>query len=338
MNVLIEIGHPAHVHFFRDAIRNLPKLGHTVSVISRNKDITNRLLEREGIAFDCFSSPAQSLPGLMKELSGRWWKTGRMIHRQSVDLAVSISGITTSLPARIQSTRNLVFTDTEDATLSNRIAFPFADVIWTPRFFLRNLGKKHRRYLGLHELAYLQDFDFDEATQVRSQMGLPEKYFFLRVVANDALHDRSIQGLRTEDLRSLIGGLKNHGEVFLSSEAKLPADLETYRTRFPIEKVHAVMAGAQAFIGESPTMAVESSLLGTPAALISGRCALLGNMVGLEKEFNLLKCFASWGEFSAPRFLEAHSKAEWHARAQAFRQESPAMRPFILNTLMENLG
>lgn len=338
MNVLIEIGHPAHVHFFRDAIAKLPSLGHSVAVVSRNKDITNRLLEREGIAFECFSAPARSLPGLMRELSGRWWKTGRLIRRQSVDLAVSISGITTSLPARLQSTRNLVFTDTEDATLSNRIAFPFADTIWTPNFFLKSLGRKHRRYPGLHELAYLQDFDFAAAARTRVEMGLPEEYFFLRIVANDALHDRSIQGLRVEDLRSLIAFLRPRGEVFLSSESPLPADLEKYRTRFPIEKVHAVMAGARAFIGESPTMAVESSLLGTPAALISQRYPRLGNMVGLEREFDLLRCFAAWEKFRVEEFLSANTKFEWANRAAAYRRDTPPMRNFILNTLLENVG
>ncbi len=338
MNLLIEIGHPAHVHFFRAAIAELPRLGHRVSVVSRNKDITNRLLEREGIAFDCFSSPAHSLPGLMRELSGRWWKTSRLIRRQSVDLAVSISGITTSLPARLQSTRNLVFTDTEDATLSNRIAFPFADAIWTPEFFLKPLGRKHHRYTGLHELAYLQDFDFAAAARTRAEMGLPAEYFFLRIVANDALHDRSIQGLRVEDLRALIASLRACGDVFLSSESPLPADLEPYRTRFPIEKVHAVMAGALAFIGESPTMAVESSLLGTPAALISQRCPRLGNMVGLENEFGLLRCFSAWESFSVEKFLSRNSKAEWALRAASYRRETPSMRRFILNTLLENLG
>lgn len=338
MNVLIEIGHPAHVHFFRDAIRTLPSLGHTVAVVSRNKDITNRLLEREGIPFECFSAPARSLPGLMRELGGRWWKTGRLIRRRSVDLAVSISGITTSLPACVQSTRNLVFTDTEDATLSNRIAFPFADEIWTPQFFLKSLGKKHRRYPGLHELAYLQDFDFAAAADTRAEMGLPSEYFFLRIVANDALHDRSIQGLGIPDLRRLIEFLRSRGEVFLSSEAPLPADLEAYRTRFPIEKVHAVMAGACAFIGESPTMAVESSLLGTPAALISQRCPRLGNMVGLEREYGLLRCFDRWEGFEVESFLALNPKSEWATRAKAYRRETPSMRRFILNTLLENLA
>ena len=337
MNVLIEIGHPAHVHFFRDAIRRLPELGHAVHVISRNKDITNQLLEREGIAFECLSAPAKSLPGLMKELAHRWWQTGKRLRRHSVDLAVSISGITTAVPARVRATRKLVFTDTEDATLSNRIAFPFADAIWTPTFFLKDLGPKHQRYRGLHEMAYLQDFDFEAAEAVRREMGLPQKYFLLRTVANDALHDRDIRGLRAAELQQMITALETRGQVFLSSESALPNELEKYRTRFSVEKIHAVMAGAQAFIGESPTMAVESSLLGTPAALISGRCPRLGNMVGLQQE-QLLCCYTAWSQFNLEDFLSSESKSGWQQRAAAFRAQVPSVREHIFKTIVENLA
>jgi len=86
---------------------------------------------------------------------------------------VSISGISTSLPARLTGTPNITFTDTEDAVLSNRIAFPFTDKIYTPVFFLKNLGAKHRRYAGLHELAYLQRFDFHAAQETRRRIALP---------------------------------------------------------------------------------------------------------------------------------------------------------------------
>jgi hypothetical protein len=39
MKVLIDIGHPAHVHFFRNAIRELESKGHAVKVTARDKEV-----------------------------------------------------------------------------------------------------------------------------------------------------------------------------------------------------------------------------------------------------------------------------------------------------------
>jgi predicted glycosyltransferase len=39
LRVLIDIGHPAHVHFFKNTIWNLEKKGHKVMVVSRDKDV-----------------------------------------------------------------------------------------------------------------------------------------------------------------------------------------------------------------------------------------------------------------------------------------------------------
>jgi hypothetical protein len=39
MKILIDIGHPAHVHFFKNAIRELEGRGHEVKVTARDKEV-----------------------------------------------------------------------------------------------------------------------------------------------------------------------------------------------------------------------------------------------------------------------------------------------------------
>src|SRR5690606_1087382 len=146
MRVLIEIGHPAHVHFFVRTIRRLEDAGHETVVVTRNKEMVNELLERYGIPFRCLSSPAKGRFGLAAELLVRWAKITWLLCTEPVDLVVSISGISTSPPAWLMGKPNLTFTDTEDARLSNAIAFPFSDRVLTPDFFLEDLGDKHVRY------------------------------------------------------------------------------------------------------------------------------------------------------------------------------------------------
>ena len=45
MKILIDIGHPCQVHFFRNLIFLLEKKGHKVLVTSKKKDITEKLLQ-----------------------------------------------------------------------------------------------------------------------------------------------------------------------------------------------------------------------------------------------------------------------------------------------------
>ena len=45
MKILVDINHQAHVHLFRNAIREKEKRGHQVIIPPRAKDITIRFLE-----------------------------------------------------------------------------------------------------------------------------------------------------------------------------------------------------------------------------------------------------------------------------------------------------
>src|SRR5690554_399920 len=51
MTVLFDINHPAHVHYFRNCILELKKNGHTVIVVSRNKEIEHKLLKKYNVQF-----------------------------------------------------------------------------------------------------------------------------------------------------------------------------------------------------------------------------------------------------------------------------------------------
>ena len=338
MRILLELGHPAHVHFFAESIRRFRASGHELTIVTRDKEITNALLDRMGMPLECLSSPRAGKAALFQELAFRWYRVASIIRKRKIDVAASISGISTSFPARVCGIRNVTFTDTEDAKISNLIAFPFSDVILTPEFFLGNLGRKHHRYRGLHELAYLQRYDFERGREVRRKLGLPERYSIIRKVALDALHDTDVQGFTLPQLMSLVERLKAIGQVFITSQNPLPESLSAYRLSTPIEDIHAVLEGAQLFIGESPTMAVESSLLGTPAFLISNRVSRLGNMVGLESQHELLRNYESWEAMdqAIPALGDLPAlKPAWATRAKEFRESCVDMASLIEGAILE---
>ena len=51
MRILISIGHPAHVHYFKNFIKIMKKRGHEFMIIAIDKNITHQLLNYYKIPF-----------------------------------------------------------------------------------------------------------------------------------------------------------------------------------------------------------------------------------------------------------------------------------------------
>ena len=51
MRIFIDIGHPAHVHYFKNFIKIMKNRGHSFLITARNKEITHNLLNNFNIDF-----------------------------------------------------------------------------------------------------------------------------------------------------------------------------------------------------------------------------------------------------------------------------------------------
>ena len=58
-------------------------------------------------------------------------------------------------------------------------------------------------------------------------------------------------------------------KVFISSEAKLPKELESYKFRIAPERLHHALYYASIVVSEGSTIASEAGVLGTPAIYIN---------------------------------------------------------------------
>ena len=75
MRVLVDIGHPAHVHFFKNTIWSLEKKGHQVMVVSRDKDVVIELLNAYRIPHTVLSKVKPGKINLFEEWFIREFKT-----------------------------------------------------------------------------------------------------------------------------------------------------------------------------------------------------------------------------------------------------------------------
>jgi len=288
MRILVDVTHPAHVHFFKGAAQDLADRGHQVRFVAREKEMTTQLLEEYDIPFQKLSKIRKGLLGLAVELIEHQSRLFGVIRKFHPDVILNIGGTFIVHVGKLTGVRTCVFTDTEHAKLSNAITFPFASHICTPESYIHSLSDKQIRYKGFQELAYLHPNQFTPDPKVLSQLGLreDERFFILRFVSWGASHDVGLHGLSPRGQLALVDGLKKYGKVLITSEGDLPEALQPNRMNVSPTLIHDLLFYASMYIGEGATMASESAILGTPSVYVSP--LELGYLDELEEKYQLM--------------------------------------------------
>jgi predicted glycosyltransferase len=271
MRVLIDMVHPADVHFFKHAIREWENRGHKVLITARDKDIALQLLRAYGFKFICISSQGRGLWAMARELVTRDLRLFRIARTFQPDVLVGFTGISIAHVGKLLGKPSIVFYDTEFARLSNALTYPLATLVCTPDCYNGQIGRKHIRFPSYKDLAYLHPRRFTPDPDVVQEAGIdPESRFFIvRFVSWEAAHDRREKGLSYTNKIQFVEELCKHGKVFISSESRLPEELSPYSLPISVDKMHHLMAFADLYIGESATMASECAVLGVPAIFIA---------------------------------------------------------------------
>jgi len=292
MKVLVDINHPAHVHFFKNFIWEMQKLGHIVTIVASKKDVALELLDSYGFKYVNIGSYGKGILSKLINLIILDIKMLIIVMKTDPDLIMGISTIRGSHAGWLLRKKTFVFTDTEHAKEQLLLFVPFASKIFTPSCFSSKLGKKQFTYNGYQELAYLHPNWFKPSEDIFETLGIKpgEKYYIMRFISWNATHDIGKRGLSHEEKKELINFLSKTGKVFISHEGTLDPDLESYKVNVPITKIHDALRFASCYIGEGGTMANESAILGTPSILINplnaGIFDELSNKYKLMKKYN----------------------------------------------------
>lgn len=269
MKILIDINHPAHVHFFRAPIGLLRERGHELLVTSRIKEVAVPLLDELGIQHRVLSRQKDGggMLALGTELAKRDWALFRVAREFKPQAMAAIGGTFIAHVGFVARIPSLVFYDTENAKLQNAITYPFARKVLVPRCYQAWTPSDSVRYDGYHELSYLhpQRFSACRATAERNGLDSGRDNFFIRTVSWQANHDVGETGWNEKLLTQAVEYLSARGKVHISSEAPLPEALRRFAYAGKVSDVHHLMAHCRLFIGESATMASECAVLGVPA-------------------------------------------------------------------------
>jgi predicted glycosyltransferase len=291
MRILIDILHPAHVHFFRNFHEEMAGRGHELCITARAKDGSLDLLRQFGLPYRHLSDQRSGKAGLALELAQRTRRLLGVMREFRPDVLTGIMGPTIALAGKVRRTPAVVFYDTEFAVQTNWFVYPLAHSVCTPDCYQGTVRGTHVTYAGYHELAYLHPSRFAPDPEKLKAFGVtPEEPFSLvRFVSWQAVHDARERGLTAEQKRRLVDLLQRHGRVFVSSESALPPELAGLAPAGPAEDIHHLMAYAQMVVGESATMASEAAVLGVPAVFIATTSR--GYIDDEERRYGLVRHF-----------------------------------------------
>ncbi len=338
MKILIDINHPAHVHFFRNPIGLLKERGHDLMITSRNKEVAVPLLDELNIVHAVLSSQNSGggLFALGRELVQRDAALYKVARAFKPNAMAAIGGTFVAHVGWLTGIPSLVFYDTENAKLQNAITYPVASKVIVPRCYQSWTPKHSVRYAGYHELSYLHPDRFSPDSDIAERNGLDPNCdnFFIRTVSWQANHDVGESGWNEKLLVMVTEHLSRLGKVHISSEAVLPDSLRKYAYRGKVSDVHHLMAHCRMFIGESATMASECAVLGVPAiyAANTGR----GYTDEQEQRYALV---ANIRQLSWARLREqiewwlAVPKHEWRARRRKLLDETIDVAAFVVETI-----
>jgi len=272
MKIIIDIGHPAHVHYFKNFIRIMKVKGHEFLIIARDKEITFDLLQKYGIPYVSRGKGGKSLLSKIIYIP----KADLIIYKKArlfkPDIFISFGSTYAAHASKLYGKPHIALDDTEHAKFELLMYPPFTDVLLNPKCFNKNLGKKQILFDSYIELSYLHPSLFEQDKGVRKLLNLSksERFVLFRFISWGASHDIGQSGIPNATKLQLIELFEDIDyKIFISAEGSLSSDFEKYRISISPELIHSVLKEADIFIGESGTMATEAAILGTPSVFVN---------------------------------------------------------------------
>lgn len=333
MNIIVDINHPAHVHYFKNFVWEMERRFHEVLITASEKEISYKLLDLYGFNYVRLGGYGVSLVEKLVKMPILDLKMYNAVKDFNPDIFIGVSSIRNAHISKLLGKPCIALDDTEYSKLVRMLYLPFTKVVLTPSCFKKDLGNKQVRYNGYNELAHLHPKYFNPDPSILDELNLSENDIFIvvRFISWDSTHDIGQSGIKNRV--NFVRKLKKYGRVLITSEGTLEKSLEKYRITKSPEKFHNLLWYATLYIGEGVTIASESSILGTPSIYISSLAGRLGYLDELEQKYNLMYSFANSDDAlkkAIEIFQIPNIKEDWRIKKETMLRDKIDVTEFIV--------
>ncbi|MFM7730308.1 MAG: DUF354 domain-containing protein, partial [Flavobacteriales bacterium] len=172
MKFLVDIGHPAHVHLFKNFARVMTQRGHEFLFTCRQKEFEIELLDSYGLQHISFGPKYKGLMGKLWGMLKFGWMEYRVARRFKPNFFLSHGSIYAAHASFLYGKPHISLEDTYNFE-QVRLYLPFTKYVLTADYAhpLSN-HPKNRSYAGYQELAYLHPNHYQPNKEVLQQLGL----------------------------------------------------------------------------------------------------------------------------------------------------------------------
>ena len=271
MKIFIDIGHPAHVHYFRNFMKLMIEKGHEFCISARDKEVTFKLLKHYEIPYISRGKGGKGIFGKFFYLFKGDLIVYSVARKFRPDIFLSFASPYAAHSAFLLHRPHIALDDTEAAKFGQFFYLPFTRTKLNPLSFNKTFKSNQIRFDSFMELCSLHPHFFKPDVTILEELKITksEQFILMRFVSWDANHDFRQKGFSNSDKKNLINTLSAKYKILISSESELPERFKQLAIKISPEKIHHIMAFATLFIGEGATMASECAMLGTPAIYVN---------------------------------------------------------------------
>lgn len=287
MKIVVDIAHPAHVNFFKNALQTLAGEGHEVIITGLRRGKLPRILESELGQFPIYyvgrhRGTKYSIiveANLLKAVRLFW-----LMLKKRPDFGLSVGSFTLGGVLKLLGKPNVQFDDDPERKVN-----VFLEKLTSTRLFFPPIITPHQNVAtmqALKEWAYLSPRYFRADTDELSSYGLfPKQYVFVREVSTGSLNylDQT-----ANTVASFAQQFPEQYPVLLSLEDKraakaYPAHWITLQE--PVSDIHSLLYHSRLVVSSGDSMAREGALLGVPSLYVGMRDMKANNLL---KDRNML--------------------------------------------------
>lgn len=300
MRILIDTGHPAHVHMFSRFAQVMQQRGHEVLFTCRDKEFEKLLLANYGLQFYCLGKKQKSF---IKKLIYQFlfvWRERKIAKQFKPDVFVSHGSLIAAQTAHLLHIPHITFEDTFNME-QVKLYIPITQAILTATYENPIESDNAIRFQGYNELLYLHPNRFTPDEGILSELGVLSNdgvactksgthytpYVIIRFVSWNATHDAGHKGISLENKIRAVHEFSKYARVFISSERDLPTELQSYKSPINPFRMHHAQAFASLIFGESATMVSEGVVLGVPGIYLDNT----GRLYTAEQERDYQMCY-----------------------------------------------
>ena len=142
MKILITIGHPAHIHYFKNAANNLTKNGYQVLFFIRDKECIVDLMKSSDFNYICYGKGGSNMLSKLIKMPITDIKLLKVALSFRPNIFLSFGSPYAAHVAKIMGKPHIAFDDTEHAKFEHIMYRPFTDVIISPYVYNAKLHKR----------------------------------------------------------------------------------------------------------------------------------------------------------------------------------------------------